>query len=236
MKAEHGAKRTKTKSCAALGTSRWSLARRVPQHQVASPARRSAAPHACFRIHEVREASSPSTEHRCRGSAGETGDRSIPRRRGPLSKLGGGASAPSPFAETLPRVDAEGRMGGAAHDSLPRPLRGRSRSDFRGPKRLVTEGRQHSMMPTGGSMPNTTDKLQHRRLARQTGREGFTLIEIMIVITIFAMMAGGVAVALLPRWRRRESRRPRRTLRRCAPPSCSTRPTTRELVPRSKIS
>ena len=47
-------------------------------------------------------------------------------------------------------------------------------------------------------MPNTTDKLQHRRLARQTGREGFTLIEIMIVITIFAMMAGGVAVALLP--------------------------------------
>ena len=54
------------------------------------------------------------------------------------------------------------------------------------------------MMPTGRSMPNTTHKLQHRGLARQTGREGFTLIELMIVITIFAMMAGGVAVALLP--------------------------------------
>lgn len=48
-------------------------------------------------------------------------------------------------------------------------------------------------------MPNTTDELQLRRLARKAIREGFTLIEIMIVITIFAMMAGGVAVALLPR-------------------------------------
>jgi len=48
-------------------------------------------------------------------------------------------------------------------------------------------------------MPNTTDELQLRRLARKASREGFTLIEIMIVITIFAMMAGGVAVALLPR-------------------------------------
>lgn len=47
-------------------------------------------------------------------------------------------------------------------------------------------------------MPNNTDTRLQRRLARQRRREGFTLIEIMIVITIFAMMAGGVAVALLP--------------------------------------
>jgi len=47
-------------------------------------------------------------------------------------------------------------------------------------------------------MPNTTDTRAQRRLARRRRREGFTLIEIMIVITIFAMMAGGVAVALLP--------------------------------------
>ncbi len=47
-------------------------------------------------------------------------------------------------------------------------------------------------------MPNTTDTRAQRRLARRRRQEGFTLIEIMIVITIFAMMAGGVAVALLP--------------------------------------
>ncbi|MBT8453930.1 MAG: prepilin-type N-terminal cleavage/methylation domain-containing protein [Deltaproteobacteria bacterium] len=47
-------------------------------------------------------------------------------------------------------------------------------------------------------MPNTTDTRARRRLARRRRRDGFTLIEIMIVITIFAMMAGGVAVALLP--------------------------------------
>jgi general secretion pathway protein G len=47
-------------------------------------------------------------------------------------------------------------------------------------------------------MPNTNDTRLRQRLARQRAREGFTLIEIMIVITIFAMMAGGVAVALLP--------------------------------------
>ncbi len=47
-------------------------------------------------------------------------------------------------------------------------------------------------------MPNTIDTRARRRLARRRRREGFTLIEIMIVITIFAMMAGGVAVALLP--------------------------------------
>jgi general secretion pathway protein G len=46
-------------------------------------------------------------------------------------------------------------------------------------------------------MPNTNDtRLQHR-LARQR-REGMTLIEIMIVITIIALIGGGVAVALLP--------------------------------------
>jgi general secretion pathway protein G len=43
----------------------------------------------------------------------------------------------------------------------------------------------------------TETRLQ-RRPARRRRQEGFTLIEIMIVITIFAMMAGGVAVALLP--------------------------------------
>ena len=47
-------------------------------------------------------------------------------------------------------------------------------------------------------MPNTTYTRPQRRLARRKRQEGFTLIEIMIVITIFAMMAGGVAVALLP--------------------------------------
>jgi prepilin-type N-terminal cleavage/methylation domain-containing protein len=54
------------------------------------------------------------------------------------------------------------------------------------------------MKVTGGSMPNKTDTRPQRRLARRRRQEGFTLIEIMIVITIFAMMAGGVAVALLP--------------------------------------
>ena len=44
---------------------------------------------------------------------------------------------------------------------------------------------------------NTNTSLQHR-LAQRRRREGMTLIEIMIVITIFAMIAGGVAVALLP--------------------------------------
>jgi general secretion pathway protein G len=48
-------------------------------------------------------------------------------------------------------------------------------------------------------MPNTNDTRRHHRSARATRREGMTLIEIMIVITIFAMIAGGVAVALLPR-------------------------------------
>jgi general secretion pathway protein G len=47
-------------------------------------------------------------------------------------------------------------------------------------------------------MPNTIDTLRQQRIARATRKEGMTLIEIMIVITIFAMIAGGVAVALLP--------------------------------------
>ena len=47
-------------------------------------------------------------------------------------------------------------------------------------------------------MPNTNETRLRRRLARRRNQGGFTLIEIMIVITIFAMMAGGVAVALLP--------------------------------------
>ena len=48
-------------------------------------------------------------------------------------------------------------------------------------------------------MPNTTDTCRQRRIEKRTREEGMTLIEIMIVITIFAMIAGGVAVALLPR-------------------------------------
>lgn len=48
-------------------------------------------------------------------------------------------------------------------------------------------------------MPNTTNTRLARRLAERNRQEGMTLIEIMIVITIFAMIAGGVAVALLPR-------------------------------------
>ena len=48
-------------------------------------------------------------------------------------------------------------------------------------------------------MPNTTNSRLARRLADRSRQEGMTLIEIMIVITIFAMIAGGVAVALLPR-------------------------------------
>ena len=48
-------------------------------------------------------------------------------------------------------------------------------------------------------MPNTINTRRQQRLARRKRQEGMTLIEIMIVITIFAMIAGGVAVALLPR-------------------------------------
>ena len=48
-------------------------------------------------------------------------------------------------------------------------------------------------------MPRTTETPRRHRIAQATRREGMTLIEIMIVITIFAMIAGGVAVALLPR-------------------------------------
>ena len=48
-------------------------------------------------------------------------------------------------------------------------------------------------------MPKTIDTRRQQRIERQTRQEGMTLIEIMIVITIFAMIAGGVAVALLPR-------------------------------------
>ena len=48
-------------------------------------------------------------------------------------------------------------------------------------------------------MPKTIDRRRQQRIERHTRQEGMTLIEIMIVITIFAMIAGGVAVALLPR-------------------------------------
>jgi prepilin-type N-terminal cleavage/methylation domain-containing protein len=47
-------------------------------------------------------------------------------------------------------------------------------------------------------MPNTINTRPQRGPTRRRRQEGFTLIEIMIVITIAAMMVGGVAVALLP--------------------------------------
>ena len=47
-------------------------------------------------------------------------------------------------------------------------------------------------------MPKTTDTRRHDQLARVMRREGMTLIEIMIVVAIIAMIAGGVAVALVP--------------------------------------
>jgi len=54
------------------------------------------------------------------------------------------------------------------------------------------------MKQTEHSMPNTIDTRQPQRLARRKRREGFTLIEIMIVITIVALMVTGAAVAILP--------------------------------------
>jgi general secretion pathway protein G len=48
-------------------------------------------------------------------------------------------------------------------------------------------------------MPKTIETGRGQRIEKQIRQEGMTLIEIMIVITIFAMIAGGVAVALLPR-------------------------------------
>jgi len=48
-------------------------------------------------------------------------------------------------------------------------------------------------------MPNTINtRLQRKQAARRRRKEGMTLIEIMIVVAILAMIAGGVAVALLP--------------------------------------
>lgn len=54
------------------------------------------------------------------------------------------------------------------------------------------------MKQTGVYMPDTIDTRQRRRVVQQLRREGMTLIEIMIVITIIALIGGGVAVALLP--------------------------------------
>lgn len=48
-------------------------------------------------------------------------------------------------------------------------------------------------------MPNTIETRRKRQIARRRKREGMTLIEIMIVVTIIAMIAGGVALALVPR-------------------------------------
>ena len=47
-------------------------------------------------------------------------------------------------------------------------------------------------------MPSTIETRLEQQRAHRRRQEGMTLIEIMIVITIFAMIAGGVAVALLP--------------------------------------
>jgi general secretion pathway protein G len=48
-------------------------------------------------------------------------------------------------------------------------------------------------------MSEKIETLRKRQIARQQRREGMTLIEIMIVVTIIAMIAGGVALALVPR-------------------------------------
>ena len=47
-------------------------------------------------------------------------------------------------------------------------------------------------------MPNTEEIRRQQRVAARRRREGMTLIEIMIVLTIFATIAGAVAVAVLP--------------------------------------
>jgi general secretion pathway protein G len=47
-------------------------------------------------------------------------------------------------------------------------------------------------------MPKTIDTCRQQRIERRTRQEGMTLIEIMIVVAILAMIAGGVAVALIP--------------------------------------
>ena len=47
-------------------------------------------------------------------------------------------------------------------------------------------------------MPKTIETRRQRQIARRQKREGMTLIEIMIVVTIIAMIAGGVALALVP--------------------------------------
>lgn len=47
-------------------------------------------------------------------------------------------------------------------------------------------------------MPTTTEPQDKRRLAARKRREGITLIEVMIVLTILALIVSGVAVALLP--------------------------------------
>ncbi|MEM7138082.1 MAG: type II secretion system protein GspG [Myxococcota bacterium] len=55
------------------------------------------------------------------------------------------------------------------------------------------------MTDTGDDpMPMTLEQHQQRRTAEQARRQGMTLIEIMIVITIIAMILGGVSVAVLP--------------------------------------
>lgn len=48
-------------------------------------------------------------------------------------------------------------------------------------------------------MSERIETFRKRQIARQQRREGMTLIEIMIVVTIIAMIAGGVALALVPR-------------------------------------
>jgi general secretion pathway protein G len=51
----------------------------------------------------------------------------------------------------------------------------------------------------GGAMYCEAEIARYRQLARRKRQQGITLIEMMIVLVIIAMIAGGVAVALLPR-------------------------------------
>lgn len=51
-------------------------------------------------------------------------------------------------------------------------------------------------------MSREIKKMQARSLAKRARQEGMTLIEIMIVVIIMAMIATGVAVAVMPQFER----------------------------------
>lgn len=50
-------------------------------------------------------------------------------------------------------------------------------------------------------MSREINKMRARSLAKRARQEGMTLIEIMIVVIIMAMIATGVAVAVMPRYK-----------------------------------